>query len=388
MSDKSDNWGIIGGIAIGICVVLAIGAYLAYYYQTVINLGSFGQIPRYPYREYVVPLIIGSVLSLVIGIGSGIGSYAASENSEHKPIRQTLILTQNTGLINRFCSNCGQQNPQGASFCNYCGKNLFSKDTSTSTPIDLKKAKAVDIVGKELQTKEKSIKQQTTYSLKFKKELKGKRKILAGIGFIILIFGSTVYASAMSIQVPFQVQVPYGKQVAYQEYETRTQLLDHRENYQITTAASSNFELEAGKTLVTTWKTDGSVAVYILNPSQYSVFKFIGFLGSSLMSKTFTSSDSLSYPITEAGKYYVVINNLFFDKVNVTSYKSELQWQEAVTKYKTETEYRAEIQYRPDNAKANIGAITSVLGVTIIAVSFTNIKRKKNPEPNVNKRLT
>ncbi len=174
-------------------------------------------------------------------------------------------------------------------------------------------------------------------------------KVLKRIGIALLIVGLVLSVAMFFYKYPTTLQVPYEKQVAYQDSQTQTQVLDHRENYQIPAGgfAYSNFTLESGKTCVVSWQTDSPVSVYILNPSQYSNFKLLGVAFSALASKLSTPSGSLSYQIPENGFYYVAINNPngLLNVVNVAFYKSELQWQEQVTKYRTVSEYRTETVY-------------------------------------------
>jgi hypothetical protein len=177
-----------------------------------------------------------------------------------------------------------------------------------------------------------------------------------------------IYTFPTAIQVPHQVQVPY------QATETQTQALDHKENYQIQTGhfAYSDFTLEAGKKLVVTWQTDNTVSVYVVTPSQFDMVKLLGSPTSSLERQTMTPSGSLSYQISSAGTYYVVISP-FLNDVNVVSYKSELQWQEQVTKYRTETQYRTETIYTSSTFGINLGISLSVLGSILTVLSFVNL---------------
>jgi hypothetical protein len=199
-------------------------------------------------------------------------------------------------------------------------------------------------------------------------------KKLRNIGLVILILGSLFAAGMLLYKFPTPVQVPHEKQVAYQVDETQTQLLDHRENYQILTGhwAYSNFTLEAGKTLVVSWQTDTSVSVYVMSSSQYSSFRLLGISFDALARKTTTPSGSLSYQIPNAAKYYVVINPVLSD-VNVASYKSELQWQESVTKYRTVTEYTTETVYVTSSQGINLGLTVLALGVVLTVLSFVNL---------------
>jgi hypothetical protein len=189
---------------------------------------------------------------------------------------------------------------------------------------------------------------------------------------IVISVGMSLYRYPVATQVPYDVQVPY------QDTVTQTQTLDHKENYQIPSGhlAYSNFTLESGKTWVVTWQTDSPVSVYILNPSQYSTIQLLGVPITALDSKLSTPSGSLSYQIPQDGFYYVVITNPngLLNVVNVASYKSELQWQEQVTKYRTETHYRTETIYSSSSFGINLGISVLVLGSILTAVSFVNLK--------------
>lgn len=200
-------------------------------------------------------------------------------------------------------------------------------------------------------------------------------KGLKRLGIAILIMGLVLSSAMFLMKFPTATEVPYQTQVPYQVTETQTQPLDHRENYQIQTGhfAYSNFTLESGKTLVVTWQTDTSVSVYVVTPSQFSMVKLLGSPTSSLARQTMTASGSLSYQITSAGTYYVVISP-FLNDVNVASYKSELQWQEQVTKYRTVTEYRTETVYTSSSFGINVGITLLVLGSIATALGFVDLK--------------
>jgi hypothetical protein len=220
-------------------------------------------------------------------------------------------------------------------------------------------------------------------------------KALKGLGIAVLIIGIVLSATMLfyrypvATQVPYQVQVPYEAQVPYQvevpynDSVTQTQNLDHRENYQIQTghAAYSKFTLETGNNLVVTCQTDNTISAYVVTPSQFSMVQLLGSPTSSLARKTNTPSGSLSYQIPSAGTYYVVLSPSLND-VNVASYKSDLQWQEQVTKYRNETQYKTETQYRTETQSVytssslgiNLGITISVLGAILTALSFVNLK--------------
>lgn len=209
-------------------------------------------------------------------------------------------------------------------------------------------------------------------------------KTLKYLGVTIFVIGLAVTLAMTFHQFPTQVQVPYEKQVQYQEYETQTQLLDHRENYQISAGhfAYSNFSLEAGKTLKVTWQTDSEVSIHILSQTQFSTFKLLGTTYPTLASKRSTPSGSLSYQIPATATYYVTINDpnavITGNIVNVGSYKSELQWQELVTKYRTETDYRTETVYRNSLEGVNLGISLSVVGVIVTSLGLANLSRYLN----------
>lgn len=200
-------------------------------------------------------------------------------------------------------------------------------------------------------------------------------KAIKRLGISILIIGLVLSATMFLYRFPTTIQVPYQVQVPYQATETQTQPLDHKENYQIQTGhfAYSDFTLEAGKNLVVTWQTDNTVSVYVVTPSQFNTVKLLGLPTSSLARQTMTPSGSLSYQIPSAGTYYVVISP-FLNDVNVASYKSELQWQEQVTKYRTETQYRTDTIYTSNTFGINLGIGVSVLGSILTALSFVNLK--------------
>jgi hypothetical protein len=202
---------------------------------------------------------------------------------------------------------------------------------------------------------------------------------------IALVIGMFFVKFPVATQVPYQVQAPYEAQVPYQvevpynDTVTQSQILDHRETYQIQTGhyAYSKFDLEAG--------VDNSVSVYITNPSQFSSASLLGFPTSSLSRQVAVQSGILSYQIPSAGTYYVIINPYVSD-VNVASYKSELQWQEQVTKYRNETQYKTETQYRNEThykteniytsntLGINIGIALLVFGSIVTGLSFFNLK--------------
>jgi hypothetical protein len=203
-------------------------------------------------------------------------------------------------------------------------------------------------------------------------------KALKSLGIAVLIIGLVLSATMFLYKFPTATQVPYQVQVPYQDTVTQTQTLDHRENYQIAAGgyAYSNFTLESGKTWVVTWQTDSPVSVYILNPSQYSTVQLLGVPITALASQSSTPSGSLSYQIPQDGFYYIVITNPngLQNVVNVAAYKSELQWQEQVTKYRTETDYRTETIYTSSAFGINLGISVIVLGSLLTALSFVNLK--------------
>jgi redox-regulated HSP33 family molecular chaperone len=150
--------------------------------------------------------------------------------------------------------------------------------------------------------------------------------------------------------------------------------------------AYSNFTLSSGNTWVVTWQTDSPVSVYIFNPSQYSTVKLLGVPITALDSKLSTPSGSLSYQVPQDGFYYVVITNPngLQNVVNVASYKSELQWQEQVTKYRTETQYKTETIYTSSTLGINLGIAVLVLGSILTALSFVNLKSIMTKTKNLN----
>jgi hypothetical protein len=224
-------------------------------------------------------------------------------------------------------------------------------------------------------------------------------KALKKLGIAILLIGVALslamlfYRYPVATQVPYQVQVPYEAEVPYQvevaynDTVTQAQTLDHRENYQIQTGhySNSHFDLESGKTLVVTWQVDNTVSVYVTTSSQFDSASLLGFPTSSLARKVATSSGNLSYQVPNAGTYYVIITP-YLNDVNVASYKSELQWQEQVTKYRNETRYRNETQYRTETQYktesvytsstfgVNLGISVLVLGAFLTILSFLNLK--------------
>lgn len=202
-------------------------------------------------------------------------------------------------------------------------------------------------------------------------------KALKGLGIAIVIIGIVLSASMFIIQFPTTAQVPYQVQVPYQTTETQTQNLDHKENYQIPAShwAYSNFTLDAGKTLVFSWSTDSSVSAYVLSSSQYSSFRLLGIAFSALASKTASPSGTITYQVQDTELYFVVITNpSSMNPVNVASYSSNLQWQQEVTKYRTETQYRTETVYSTSSFGINLGISVLVLGCIITPLSFVNIK--------------
>lgn len=205
-----------------------------------------------------------------------------------------------------------------------------------------------------------------------------KSDYLKRVGIAVLIIGLLLSFGMFLYKFPTATQFPYQTQVPYQDTQTQTQLLDHRENYQIPAGGFvySNFTLESGKTWVVTWQTDSPVSVYILNPSQYSVVELLGAPITALDRELSTPSGSLSYQIPENGFYYVVITNPngLLNVVNVASYKSELQWQEQVTEYKTVTAYRTETIYTSSSLGINLGLSFLVVGSILTALSYVNLK--------------
>jgi hypothetical protein len=200
-------------------------------------------------------------------------------------------------------------------------------------------------------------------------------KALKGIAIAILIVGIVLSATMFTVKFPVATQVPYQVQVPYQATETQTQNLDHKENYQIQSGhlAYSHFDLEAGKSLVVTWQVDNTVSVYVTTPSQFDSAKLLGIPTSSLTRDQMTGSGTLSYQIPSAGTYYVIISP-FMSDVNVASYRSDLQWQEQVTKERTETRYRTETIYTSSTFGINLGISVLVLGSLLTALSFVNFK--------------
>ncbi len=211
-------------------------------------------------------------------------------------------------------------------------------------------------------------------------------KALKGLGIAVLIIGLVVSATMFFYRYPVATQVPYQVQVPYQETITQIQNLDHRENYQIQSGhlAYSHFDLEAGKSLVVTWQVDNTVSVYITTPSQFNSAKLLGIPTSSLTRSQMTGSGTLSYQIPSAGTYYVIISP-FMNDVNVASYKSDLQWQEQVTKERTETRYRTETIYTSSTFGINLGISVLVLGSILTTISFVNMKPLLAKTKNVNK---
>ncbi len=224
-------------------------------------------------------------------------------------------------------------------------------------------------------------------------------KTLKRLGISICVIGTILLVSMLfvkfpvatqvpyEVQRPYQTQVPYEIQVAYNETETQNEVLDHKETYQIQSGhyAYSHFDLDAGKTLVVTWQVDRTVSIYITNPTQFSSASLLGFPTSSLARQVGVQSGTLSYEIPSFGTYYVIIHPYSGD-VNVASYKSELQWQQEMTKYRNETQYRTETQYRSEiqymtetiysssTLGINSGIGLVVLGSLAIGFSFVNLK--------------
>lgn len=211
-------------------------------------------------------------------------------------------------------------------------------------------------------------------------------KAIKGLAIAVLIIGIVLSATMFVVKFPVATQVPYQVQVPYQATETQTQNLDHRENYQIQGGhlAYSHFDLEAGKSLVVTWQVDNTVSVYIATPSQFDSAKLLGVPTSSLSRQQMTGSGTLTYQIPSAGTYYVIISP-FMSDVNVASYKSDLQWQEQVTKYRTETQYRTETIYTSSTFGINLGISILVLGCILTPLSFVNIKPMIKKTKNLNK---
>ncbi len=209
---------------------------------------------------------------------------------------------------------------------------------------------------------------------------------LKGLCVAVLIVGIVLSATMFIVKFPVATQVPYQVQVPYEATETKTQNLDHRESYQIQSGhlAYSNFDLEAGKSLVVTWQVDNTVSVYITTPSQFDSAKLLGIPTSSLSREQMTGSGTLSYQIPSAGTYYVIISPYMSD-VNVASYKSDLQWQEQVTKYRSETRYQYETIYTSSTFGINLGVSILVLGCILTPLSFVNIKPMIKKTKNFNK---
>ena len=199
-------------------------------------------------------------------------------------------------------------------------------------------------------------------------------KTLKILGVTIIIVGLAFSLAMLLYKFPTSIQVPYQVQIPYQDMQTQAQMLDHKETYQIQSGhyAYSHFDLESGKTLVVTWQVDNTVSVYITTPSQFSSASLLGFPTSSLARKVATSSGSLSYQVNSAGTYYVIIHP-YINDVNVASYKSELQWQEQVTKYRTETNYQTETTYRTSFEGLYLGLGVLAFGVATTAVGFANM---------------
>jgi hypothetical protein len=210
-------------------------------------------------------------------------------------------------------------------------------------------------------------------------------KALKRLGIAILIIGIVISLGMSLYKYPVATQVPYDVQVPYQATETQTQNLDHKENYQIQTGhyAYSKFDLQTGDNLVVSWQTDNTVSVYITNPAQFSSAALLGSPMSSLARKTMTPSGTLSYQVPSAGTYYVIISP-YLNDVNVASYKSELQWQEQVTKFRTETNYRTETIYTSSTFGINLGITVLVVGSITTALSFINIKPLVKKAKNIN----
>ena len=204
-------------------------------------------------------------------------------------------------------------------------------------------------------------------------------KAVKVLGIVILIVGITVFQAMNYLTFPTSLQVPYHRQESYQEEVTQTQLLDHRENYQIQSGhyAYSKFDLEAGKKLVMTWQVDNTVSTYITTPSQFSSASLLGFPTSSLAREVAVQSGTLSYQISSSGTYYVIIRPYISD-VNVAAYKSELQWQETVTKYRTVTDYKTEVVYNTSSQGISLGFNVIILGSIVTALGFVNYTKLFN----------
>ncbi len=70
--------------------------------------------------------------------------------------------------------------------------------------------------------------------------------------------------------------------------------------------------------------------------------------------------------------------------VNVASYKSDLQWQEQVTKYRTETHYKAETIYTTYTFGIYLWISVLVLGSVLTALGFVNFKPIMLKTKNIN----
>ena len=95
-------------------IILVIAALIAYFYQIsyVTLLGTFYD---YPYRGYVLGMVVGMVFCLI-------GSFAANHIGYN--IHQSELRTLTLATSQRYCKFCGEEVPLNANYCPFCARRL------------------------------------------------------------------------------------------------------------------------------------------------------------------------------------------------------------------------------------------------------------------------
>jgi hypothetical protein len=76
MTINKSNWKNIGHITMALFILVSIGAFIAFTYSEMTNLGNLGVtfVTIYPYQPYAIVLAICGIISAVISIGSYVAS--------------------------------------------------------------------------------------------------------------------------------------------------------------------------------------------------------------------------------------------------------------------------------------------------------------------------
>lgn len=116
---------------------------------------------------------------------------------------------------------------------------------------------------------------------------------------------SYVASSVSQYQTSTISQEPIAEQTTTNQpiFDIGTNLLVHG-YYDYSTA-----NLPAGADVQLSWTTDNSVNVFVFTSSEYSAFTGSGTTSPNVVSKTGTSSDSMSFIVSAPDTYYLVLQN-------------------------------------------------------------------------------